>query len=199
MKCKQAMKCVLKLFEETWRQLKVCQAETADEQHIIQLITTSVWKLSLISQRQVRWNPKKKKIASICWTHPRSGCSSGGSTGQLRLVIQSLAALVCMSGILGKILTPMHSLEYECLTESSAGEWGMHNSIISEPLHTGPWCLCTNPNLVLPHTLIIFKCNSLFLHPVQRGAAGSTGPASVSWHATSDGDVVGWSAAYPAD
>lgn len=54
------------------------------------------------------------------------GCSSGGSTGQLRLVIQSLAALVCRSGI----LTPV------CLTESSAGEWGMHNSIVSELVHT---------------------------------------------------------------
>lgn len=54
------------------------------------------------------------------------GCSSGGSTGQLRLVIQSLAALVCRSGI----LTPVR------LTESSAGEWGMHNSIISELVHT---------------------------------------------------------------
>lgn len=118
------------------------------------------------------------------------GCSSGGSTGQLRLVIQSLAALVCRSGI----LTPV------CLTESSAGEWGMHNSIVSELVHTpaqAPDVFVLIP--VLPHTLIIFRCNSLFLHPVQRGAAGSTGPASVSWHATSDGDVAWWNAAYPAD
>lgn len=56
----------------------------------------------------------------------KCGCSSGGSTGQLRLVIQSLAALVCRSGI----LTPVR------LTESSAGEWGMHNSIVSELVHT---------------------------------------------------------------
>lgn len=41
--------------------------------------------------------------------------------------------------------------------------------------------------------------DSLSLHPAQRGAAGSTGPVSASWHATSDGGAVWWSGAYLAD
>lgn len=55
------------------------------------------------------------------------GCSSGGSTGQLRLVIQPLAALVCRSG--WEDTNPSVFNRKQC-------RWVRHNSITSELVHT---------------------------------------------------------------
>ena len=43
------------------------------------------------------------------------------------------------------------------------------------------------------------RCDSPSLRPVRTDGAGSTGPASASSRATSDGDAAAWSGAYPAD